>query len=133
MLLDLTLPAILEPEAETRVFRLLVERGARIERGTALLELQIDLSAVAAQNCPPVSHYRLVSLETGWVRAIVGSPGERRALGEQLMRVSTTVDEPVDGRPPARELRTSIAGIVVLPKVAGEERLPAGRPGERAR
>jgi len=112
MLLDLRMPGFGDRMAEGTVHRLLIEPGARVDKGTRLFEVFVDLSAIAEQNCAPVFFFRIVAAESGWCRSVAVKPGDRRAVGEILALVSTTPDEAPESITGDRGLRISVATVL---------------------
>ena len=111
MLLTLTLPRIHDLMTAATIEAVYARAGDALAVGAKLCDLTVDLSAVAAQDCPPISHFRLVLRERLWVRDVAAMPRGDVAVGATLMRFTTSPDEPLDGVP-AREVRVSIAGIL---------------------
>ena len=110
MLLSLTLPRITELMGTAQIDVIHAKLGALAPVGSKLLDLTIDLSAEAAHDCPPVSHYRLVLRDKVWLRRLDVAPGDTPDVGSALALFSTTADEPLEA-PPQREVRLSIAWI----------------------
>jgi len=111
VLLTLTLPRIHDLMTAATIEAVYARAGDALAVGAKLCDLTVDLSAVAAQDCPPISHFRLVLRERLWVRDVAARPATDVAVGATLMRFTTSPDEPLDGVP-AREVRVSIAGIL---------------------
>ncbi len=114
MLLSLVLPQINPYMTAAVIDRLHASVGAALTSGGKLLDLTIDLSAVAPHDCPPVSHYRLMIRDRCWLRRLDVGPGDGPAVGASLALFSTEPDEPLGG-PPARAARVTIAGIIPQP------------------
>jgi hypothetical protein len=93
------------------ITRVDIAEGSALVMGSKLLEVRVDLSGAAPQDCPPIFYFRVVSNERGWVRRLSASVGEEKGVGEVLALVSTGPDEPLDG-PPARSLRVSNAAVL---------------------
>jgi hypothetical protein len=87
------------------------EEDTLLQTGSKLLDLTVDLSAVSAQDCPPISHYRIVVRETVWLRRLAVNPGSKPSVGALLALFTTTPDEPIDGAP-SRNIRNATAGII---------------------
>lgn len=85
--------------------------GTMLKAGTKLLDLSVDLGSAFAQECPPISFYRIVMREPAWLRSIDAAPGEFRALNEMVALFSTDPDEALT-TVPARAIRTTTAGII---------------------
>ena len=111
MLLTLTLPRIHDLMTAATIEAVYARAGDALAIGAKLCDLTVDLSAVAAQDCPPISHFRLVLRERLWVRDVAAVPASEVVVGATLMRFTTTPDETLDGAS-AREVRVSIAGIL---------------------
>ncbi|GAB6968720.1 hypothetical protein JCM25156A_27580 [Komagataeibacter kakiaceti JCM 25156] len=85
--------------------------GDRLRAGAKLLDLSVDLSSAFAQECPPVSYYRLVLREAVCLRQLDATPGQHHALGARIALFSTDPDEALDG-PVERQVRCTVAGII---------------------
>lgn len=85
--------------------------GDRLRAGAKLLDLSVDLSSAFAQECPPVSYYRLVLREAVYLRQFTAAPGQHFALGAQIALFSTDPEEALDG-PVERQVRCTVAGII---------------------
>jgi pyruvate/2-oxoglutarate dehydrogenase complex dihydrolipoamide acyltransferase (E2) component len=114
VILSLVMPRMGALMSAGMVASLHVTEGAELKPGARLLDVRVDLSAVAPQDCPPVYYFRVVSREKGWVRKLTASVGELKETGALLALVSTDPGEPLEN-PPARALRTTAAGIVREP------------------
>ena len=110
MIISLKLPAILPQMTEAAITAILSVPGP-LKPGAPLFDVRVDLSAVALQDCPPVSYYRLALREAVWLRRILVVPDARPAVGTVLALFSTTADEDLD-QPAARAVRHMIAGIL---------------------
>lgn len=111
MLLELQVPGVTDLVREATVLRVLVEPGTRIERGTRLVEMRVNLGQVVAQNCTPVFDFRVVANEAGWVRSVNVAPGDIAATGSPLAVVSSVPDESPEG-PVGRPLRVNVGVIL---------------------
>ncbi|MBA3056062.1 MAG: hypothetical protein FP826_14305 [Sphingomonadales bacterium] len=85
--------------------------GDALKMGSKLVDLSVDLSSAFAQECPPVSYYRIVLREPAFLRAITAKPGDFTAVDAPLALFSSTPDEPLD-EAPARPVRVTVAGIM---------------------
>ena len=112
MLLTLTLPRIHERMPTARIEAVHAAAGAELRFGAKLVDLTVDLSAAAEQDCPPISHYRIVLLDRGWLRDLRIARGDEIPVGATMATLSTAPDEPLEAAP-ARAARTSIAGILL--------------------
>ncbi len=111
MLFSLTLPALTRQMRSGVIIQLDATEGCPLSVGSRLLDVRVDLSAVAAQDCPPIYFFRLVARERGWVRKVCARVGEERGVGDLLALISTDPEESLDG-PPARALRIASASVV---------------------
>ena len=75
MILSLNMPRLGDPVIHGLIDKIHVSEGCRIEAGSKLFDIRVDLSAVAPQDCPPVSYFRMVSREGGWVRRLTCASG----------------------------------------------------------
>lgn len=85
--------------------------GAPLRIGHKLLDLSVDLSSAFAQECPPVSFFRLVLREPVWLRRLDVVPGQSCQPGELMALFSSEESEDL-GQPSQRPVRTATAGIV---------------------
>lgn len=111
LLLSLNLPQINPHMANAIIDIIHNDAGSVIPAGGKLIDLTIDLSAAAPHDCPPISHYRVVSREQVWLRRLDVMPGDTPETGSQLALFSTEPHEALDS-PPARQIRINIAGII---------------------
>jgi len=88
-----------------------IAAGDPLKVGSKLLDVRVDLSTAAPQDCPPIFYFRMVAREKGWVRKVAVSVGEEKSVGDVLALISTEPDEPLDG-PVVRPLRVASAAIV---------------------
>ncbi|MGH7284107.1 MAG: hypothetical protein ACRELY_21480 [Polyangiaceae bacterium] len=96
---------------EGSIQRTLIVPGTPIVAGAKLLEIWVSLAAAFAQNCAPEFAFRVVALESGWLRRWSASPGEIVAAGAVIALVTTTPDEAIDGCEIARPLRVSCGAV----------------------
>ncbi len=75
MLYSLVLPHVLPAMTTALIEHLPVSVNQSLRTGDKILDLSIDLGAAYAQNCPPVSYFRLVSRETVTLREILVAAG----------------------------------------------------------
>lgn len=79
--------------------------------GSKLIDLSVDLSSAFAQECPPISFFRVVLREPAWLRILDVAPGDHCNLDELVAVFSTDPDEDLS-QPAARAIRTTVAGIM---------------------
>ena len=113
MLLVLAIPRMSDLMTDATIARVFVEPGARFERGDPLFEMRIDLGAVAAQNCVPISYARVVAHEAGWLRRLDGEAGAVLGVGATLAIASTSPDEALEARA-TRPLRINVGVVPTL-------------------
>jgi len=111
MIYALKLPTIVPQMTGATVECLHAAPGDELKMGSKLLDLSIDLSSAFAQECPPISYYRIVMREPMFVRAMAAGPGDFIGLSSDIALLSTTPDEPLDAAP-ARPPRVTIAAIM---------------------
>ena len=111
LLLNLILPRF-NPYMSTAIIDVVYPKvGDAITIGGKLMDVTIDLSAMAPHDCPPISYYRLIGRDRVWLRRLDVAVGGEPEVGASLALFSTEPDEELDSAP-AREIRVSIAGIM---------------------
>jgi hypothetical protein len=111
MIYEFRLPLIVNQMTGATIECLYARRGDSLKMGSKLFDLSIDLGSIFAQECPPVSFFRVVMREAAWLRRLDLAPGRFSALDEVMAIFSTSPDEAVD-HPVTRAIRTTVAGIV---------------------
>jgi len=111
VLITLKLPRINQLMTVAGIRRIHAAEGDFLNLGAKLLDLTIDLSSVAPNDCPPISVYRLAMRDRVWLRRLVVSPGDDVAVGAELACFTTEADEPITGTP-GRAARITVAGIL---------------------
>ena len=111
MLLNLNVPRINEYMTNVFVEAAYAEAGQAVAIGAKLFDLTVDLSAAAPHDCPPITHYRVVSRERAWMRSLCVKPHDEPAVGAPLALLTTEPDEALEGAP-ARPARVAIAAIM---------------------
>ncbi|HTS20623.1 MAG TPA: hypothetical protein VMN79_02330 [Casimicrobiaceae bacterium] len=114
LLLTLTLPRINPLMTSAVIEEIHASQGAQLSQGARLLDLSVDLSSIAPQDCPPVSLYRIVLRDRVWLRSLTVARRDQVEVGALLARFSTELDEPLEAAP-QRSVRITIAGIVFPP------------------
>jgi hypothetical protein len=112
VLISLTLPKLLDAMTCASVSAIHVQPGALVPPGSPLADLVVDLSAVAPQDCAPISYFRLVMSEKAWLRSLHVAVGSEVMAGCCLALFTTTADEPDTGAA-ARSARAT--AIEILP------------------
>jgi len=111
VLLTLKLPKLMAEVSSAKIERIFATEGQFLKPGMKICDLRIDLSAVAAHDCPPVSFFRVAFRDQGWLRRLNIAAGDTRETGAELALFSTELDEAIDGTP-ARQARFTTAGII---------------------
>lgn len=111
MLVELKIPEFLPQMKTALIESVYCQEGAELPLGAKILDVSVDLSGAFAQNCPPISYYRMVLRDRLWLRKLLVAPGDRCEAGAQIAILSTEPDEPLDASP-ARAARCMTAGIV---------------------
>jgi pyruvate/2-oxoglutarate dehydrogenase complex dihydrolipoamide acyltransferase (E2) component len=115
MILSLNMPQLGALMVQGVIQEIHVSEGCRIDAGSKLFDIRVDLSEVAPQDCPPVSFFQMVSREKGWVRQLNCAIGQSHSVGQVLAVVSSDQDEPCDTSP-LRPLRISTVGVLSAPE-----------------
>ncbi|HEV2650463.1 MAG TPA: hypothetical protein VGU69_04330, partial [Rhizomicrobium sp.] len=79
--------------------------------GDKIVDVTIDLGASFSQNCPPVSHYRLVAREKAFVRRMFVAAGTACEPDAPIAILAADVQEP-DDLAAERPFRITVAGIL---------------------
>jgi hypothetical protein len=85
--------------------------GTQLPAGAKILDMSVDLGSTFAQDCPPISYYRLVLREKLWLRRLTVTVGTTWDLEQEIAIFSTEQDEPAEGHID-RGARSAVAGIV---------------------
>lgn len=115
MLLTLALPRINEYMTSARIDQIHSDVGAALGMGAKFLDLTIDLSEIAEQDCPPISHFRLAVRDRVWLRRLQVARGDTIEVDAPIAWFTTDADEPLDVAP-SRSVRIAIAGILAPPE-----------------
>ena len=76
MLYSFKLPLIGGLEGIYSIVSIYASEDQLLSRGCRILDLKIDMQSSLAHDCPSINFYRLVMLESMWLRKIFISPGE---------------------------------------------------------
>jgi hypothetical protein len=85
--------------------------GSALKTGDKLLDLSVDLNNSFAQDCPPISFYRIIVRENAVLREFRLARGQPGKVGELIAVFSTVADEATD-QPAQRGIRFATAGIM---------------------
>ncbi len=111
MIYEFRLPAVNPHMTGARIECYHAEPGDALKTGAKLLDLGIDLSSAFAQECPPVSFFRIVVREPVIVRSLGFARGEFCRVGETIALFSVAREDDI-AAPPVRGIRFATAGIV---------------------
>ena len=111
MIFDFRLPLISPHMSEALIECLYAAPGSTLKTGQKLLDLSVDLSSAFAQDCPPVSFFRIVMRENVVLREFRIACGQPCKVGELIAVFSTVADEATD-HPAQRGIRFATAGII---------------------
>jgi hypothetical protein len=111
MIYAFRLPTINPHMSAARIECIYAEPGNALKIGSKLFDLGIDLSSSFAQECPPVSFFRVVLREPVFFRKLKVVRGQLCELGELVALFSTEPDETLTVAP-VRDIRFAVAGII---------------------
>lgn len=111
MIYEFRLPLIVPQMTGATVECLHAKPGEAVKAGSKLIDLSVDLSSAFAQECPPISFFRVVLREAAWLRKLELTPGKSCRPEDVMAVFSSTPDEDIS-QPAARPIRTTVAGIV---------------------
>ena len=111
MIFDYRLTDIVPQMSGATIECVFAAEGDALKMGSKLVDLSVDLTSAFAQECPPISYYRIVVRETAILRRIEARPGDFVGIDSLVALFSTEPDEPLD-QPAARALRVTVAGIM---------------------
>jgi hypothetical protein len=124
LVLTLSLSRIYPLMAEAAIDAIHAGEGVMLPVGAKLLDLTVDLSDSSPQDCPPISHFRIVLREAAWLRRWLVKPGDDAAVGSVLAVFTTGANDFLDAGP-ARAIRVMTAGIVRPSQAIPEGRIRA--------
>lgn len=111
MLLTLNLPRINDYMSTAIIEAVFAHEGDELAVGAKLFDLTVDLSLAAPHDCPPITHYRVVTRERAWLRRLCVQGRDEPVVGAPLALLATEADEPVDATT-SRPARFAIAAIM---------------------
>lgn len=111
MIYEFKLPLIVTQMTGATIECTYAKPGDALKMGSKLVDLSVDLSSAFAQECPPISFFRVVMREPAWLRKFDLVPGRFCKLDELLAIFSSAPEVALD-HPAARTIRTTVAGIV---------------------
>ncbi|HVR57111.1 MAG TPA: hypothetical protein VMT72_09815 [Pseudolabrys sp.] len=110
MIYTFRLPLINPHMSSARVECVFAGPGNALKNGSKLFDLGVDLSSAFAQECPPVSFFRVVLREPVIFRRLDAERGKLCQVGDQIALFSDKADESLDA--PVRDIRFAVAGII---------------------
>jgi hypothetical protein len=111
MVFEFRLPLISPHMTVALVECLYPSPGTSLKTGDKLMDLRVDLTSTFAQDCPPVSYYRIIMRENAVLREFLLGAGAPCKPGDLIAVLSTQRDESRD-QPAQRPIRFATAGIV---------------------
>jgi hypothetical protein len=110
MIYEFRLPPILPTMSGATIECVHAKPGDMIKMGSKLVDLSVDLTSAFAQECPPISFFRVVVREAAWIARLDVVPGQFCELDQVVATFSTEQKEDIF-RPVTRAIRTTVAGI----------------------
>ena len=111
MVYGFRLPTINPHMSGARIECIYAEPGNALKIGSKLFDLGVDLSSAFAQECPPISFFRVVLREPVFLRKLNVARGQLCELGELVALFSNEADESLSAAP-VRDIRLTVAGII---------------------
>ncbi|HEU0148110.1 MAG TPA: hypothetical protein VFR21_14705 [Bradyrhizobium sp.] len=111
MIYAFRLPTINPHMSAARIECAYAKPGDVLKTGSKLFDLGVDLSSAFAQECPPISFFRVVLREPVILRKLSAVRGQLCEIGELVALFSTQADESLSASP-ARDIRFVVAGII---------------------
>ncbi len=114
MILSLSMPRIGAQIQQASIHKVIANPGDELRPGTPLLEIRVDIGSAKAQDCPPLSFFRIIATERAHLRSLSVVPGGLLEAGAPLGLASTDPAENMDGAP-TRALRLTSVAIQIDP------------------
>jgi hypothetical protein len=111
MIYAFRLPLINPHMSSARIECVYAEPGTELRNGSKLFDLGVDLSSAFAQECPPISFFRIVMREPAFLRRLNVDRGRLCQLGEEVALFSSEAEEHLSAEP-VRDIRFAVAGII---------------------
>ena len=111
MIYAFRLPLINPHMSSARIECVYAEPGTALKNGAKLFDLGVDLSSAFAQECPPISFFRVVLREPAFLQRLSADRGQLCQIGQQVALFSDQADECLDNAP-VRDIRFAVAGIL---------------------
>lgn len=114
MILSLVMPSIRAPIRQASIHKIIANPGDELRPGTPLVEIRVDIGSAKAQDCPPLSFFRIIATERAHLRSLGVVLGGLLETGAPLGLASTDRTESLDGAP-TRPLRLTSVAIQIDP------------------
>jgi hypothetical protein len=88
-----------------------VREGETLRVGTKLFDISVDLSRAFAQECPPISYFRIILREAVYVQRLMFDAGQHITTGALVALFSPSQHQDRD-QPAERQVRIATAGIM---------------------
>jgi hypothetical protein len=88
-----------------------VREDEALAAGTKLFDISVDLSSAFAQECPPISYFRVILREAVAIRRLMFAPGQHIGAGALVALFSAGLDQDPSA-PVERQIRIATAGIM---------------------
>jgi hypothetical protein len=111
MIYEFRLPKINAHMTGATIECLFAQPGDGLKLGTKFLDFSVDLGSAFAQECPPISFFRLVLREPAYLRTLTVAPGQYCLIDDLLATLSTDPTEAL-GSSATRGVRVTVAGIL---------------------
>jgi hypothetical protein len=110
MIHEFRLPRIVPQMSGATIECVYAKVGDALKMGSKLVDMSVDLTSAFAQECPPISFFRVVLRETAWLRKFDVEPGRFVQLDDAIAVFSTDQNEDIN-QSAGRQIRMTVAGI----------------------
>jgi|SRR5450631_2377575 len=114
MILSFIMPRVGAQMDQGSIHKIIASVGDELRPGTPLLEIRVDFGSAKAQDCPPLSFFRIIATERAHLRSLDVALGKLFAVGAQLGVAATDRNESIDGAA-TRALRLTSVAIQIDP------------------
>jgi hypothetical protein len=108
---DWKMPEIVPGMSGATLEKVYIVEGETLPAGTKLFDISVDLSSAFAQECPPISYFRIVLRESACIRRLIFAEGQHIETGSLVALFSTDLNDEL-GPPAERSVRVATAGIM---------------------
>jgi len=112
--LSLVMPRVGAQLHQASIHKIIANPGDELRPGTPLLEIRVDIGSAQAQDCPPLTFFRIIATERAHLRSLGVALGGLIDAGAPLGVASTDRNESVEGAP-TRALRLTSVAIQIDP------------------